>query len=144
MCYATGSIDVCRFSEADRKELSYTMKLLKPSLPLSSLRAQRFVAPRQGVTGAIFMIGLAILFATDWFWPGILVLLGITSLVGAYIERSQPHDDIPLRVEEPLKELRYAAQCTSCGAATPPELQEGSTQKAAVCSYCGSPLELVQ
>ena len=62
-------------------------------------------APRQGLTGAVLMIGLAILFATDWIWPGILVLVGVTSLVGAHIERSQPdEDDIPLRVDRPLEE----------------------------------------
>ena len=111
------------------------------------MRTQEFAAPRQGLTGAIFMIGLAVLFATDWIWPGILVLVGITSLVGAYIGRSEPDpDDIPLRVDEPLKEeqaaaVRYAAQCASCGAATPPELREGpSPGNNAVCSFCGSPL----
>ena len=104
-------------------------------------------APRQGVTGAVFMIGLAILFATDWFWPGILVLVGLTSLVGAYVERSTPDDDdIPLRVDNPDEEtpqpVRYASQCASCGATTPPELQEGTTtRQAAFCSFCGTQLD---
>ena len=82
-------------------------------------------APRQGLTGAVLMIGLAILFATNWIWPGILVLVGVTSLVGAYINRSQPdEDDIPLQVDHPLEDapalaVRFAPQCASCGAATP-------------------------
>ncbi len=111
------------------------------------MKTQKFAAPRQGLTGAIFMIGLALLFATDWIWPGILVLVGITSLVGAYMGRSEPgSDDIPLRVEQPLEEeqvaaVRFAAQCASCGAATPQELPEGSSPEIkAVCSFCGSPL----
>lgn len=111
------------------------------------MRTQEFAAPRQGLTGAIFMIGLAVLFATDWIWPGILVLVGITSLVGAYMGRSEPDpDDIPLRVDDPLEEeqvasVRFAAQCASCGAATPPELREGSSSgNNVVCSFCGSPL----
>ena len=106
-----------------------------------------FTAPRQGLTGAVFMIGLAILFATDWIWPGILVLLGVTSLVGAYVGRTEPDpDDIPLRVERPLGDeppptMRYAPHCASCGAATPQELQDGSTTEPnAVCGFCGSPL----
>ena len=111
------------------------------------MKTQNFAAARHGLTGAIFMIGLAVLFATDWIWPGILVLVGITSLVGAYMGRSEPGpDDIPLRVDQPLEEERveavqYAAQCDSCGAATPQELREGSTtETGAVCSFCGSPL----
>ena len=106
-----------------------------------------FTAPRQGLTGAVFMIGLAILFAADWIWPGILVLLGVTSLVGAYVGRTEPDlDDIPLRVGRPLGDeppptMRYAPYCASCGAATPQELQDGSTTEPnAVCDFCGSPL----
>ncbi len=111
----------------------------------------RFSAPRQGVTGAVFMIGLAILFATDWIWPGILVLVGVTSLVGAYLGHSEPEeDDIPLRVDDPTGEeelpaVRYAAQCASCGAATPEEERDGAAgSPLAVCGFCGSPLVLEQ
>ena len=112
-----------------------------------TMKTPKFTAPRHGLTGAIFMIGLAILFATDWIWPGILVLVGVTSLVGAYLGRSDPDpDDIPLRVDQPLEgeqrpTVRYTAQCASCGAATPQELLEGtSTELNAVCGFCGSPL----
>lgn len=111
------------------------------------MKTSKFAAPRQGLTGAVFMIGLAILFATDWIWPGILVLVGVTSLLGAYLGRSEPGpDDIPLRVDQPLEDeqravVRYAAQCASCGAATPRELLEGAHHDLnAVCGFCGSPL----
>ncbi|MCY3709556.1 MAG: hypothetical protein OXG26_11730 [Caldilineaceae bacterium] len=111
------------------------------------MKTKKFTAPRQGLTGAVFMIGLAILFATDWIWPGILVLVGVTSLLGAYLGHTEPDDDdIPLRVDKPLEDeprapVRYAAQCASCGAATPPELIEGTaTDLNAVCGFCGSPL----
>ena len=111
------------------------------------MKTPRFGAPRQGLTGAIFMIGLAILFATDWIWPGILVLVGVTSLVGAYLGKSEPDpDDIPLRVDQPLEDeqppvVLYAAQCASCGAATPEALRKGiSAEATAVCGFCGSPL----
>ncbi len=111
------------------------------------MKPLNIAAPRQGVTGAVFMIGLAILFATDWIWPGILVLVGITGLLGAYVERSTPdEDDIPLRVDDPDGEspqpVRYASQCTSCGATTPQELQVGTaTQQAGFCSFCGTQLD---
>ena len=35
-----------------------------------------------GVSGGVFLIGLAVLFMTGWFWPGILVLLGVMALFG--------------------------------------------------------------
>ncbi len=111
------------------------------------MKNTNFGAPRQGLTGAVFMIGLAILFATDWFWPGILVLLGVTSLMGAYVGRTEPDpDDIPLRVERPMENehpptVRYSPQCASCGASIPQTLQEGtSSEPNAVCDFCGTPL----
>lgn len=36
-----------------------------------------------GASGGIFLIGLAILFLTNTFWPGILVLLGITGFLSS-------------------------------------------------------------
>ena len=38
-----------------------------------------------GVMGGGFMIGMAILFATDTFWPGILVLCGLMAILGAVL-----------------------------------------------------------
>ena len=111
------------------------------------MKNAKFAAPRQGLTGAVFMIGLAILFATDWIWPGILVLVGVTSLLGAYLGRTEPDpDDVPLRVERPLGDelpqtVRFEPQCASCGAATPPDIVEGaSITQTAVCDFCGTPL----
>ncbi len=31
------------------------------------------------ISGGIFLIGLGILFMTDWFWPGILLVIGLSS-----------------------------------------------------------------
>ena len=31
------------------------------------------------ISGGIFLIGLGILFITDWFWPGILLVIGLSS-----------------------------------------------------------------
>jgi len=111
------------------------------------MKTKKFTAPRQGLTGAVFMIGLAILFAMDWIWPGILVLVGVTSLLGAYLGHSDSDDeDIPLRVDKPLEDeprppARYAAQCASCGATTPEDIIEGTAANVnAVCGFCGTPL----
>ena len=114
---------------------------------MTNMRKTSFSAPRHGVTGAVFMTGLAILFATDWIWPGILVLVGVTSLIGAFQGNSEPKDDdIPLRVDEPegvqeVPAARYAAQCSSCGAATPESSRDSASLRPnAACEFCGSPL----
>jgi hypothetical protein len=58
--------------------------------PLSSASAAPAAPARRGgldmaswggVTGGLFLIGIAVLAVTGWWWPGILVLVGLTSLV---------------------------------------------------------------
>ncbi|MCP4396717.1 MAG: hypothetical protein GY801_05350 [bacterium] len=31
------------------------------------------------ISGGIFLIGLGVLIVTDWFWPGILLVIGLSS-----------------------------------------------------------------
>jgi hypothetical protein len=38
-----------------------------------------------GLQGAVWLIGLAILFATGTIWPGILILIGASMLLGALV-----------------------------------------------------------
>lgn len=33
------------------------------------------------IGGGIFLIGLGILFMLDWFWPGILALIGVVAFI---------------------------------------------------------------
>jgi hypothetical protein len=39
-----------------------------------------------GIQGFIWLTGLAILFATDAIWPGILILVGLSILAGAIVQ----------------------------------------------------------
>ena len=39
--------------------------------------------PWAGITGGLFLIGLAVIAAFNWWWPGILVLVGLTAFVGS-------------------------------------------------------------
>jgi len=41
-----------------------------------------------GIQGAFWLIGLAILFATNLLWPGILILIGLSTLAGALSRNS--------------------------------------------------------
>lgn len=44
---------------------------------------------RHGYSGTVFFIGLAVLFASGWWWPGLLAIMALTAMVGAY-ERGKP------------------------------------------------------
>ncbi len=56
-----------------------------PALPSRTLARTRGMNPATlgGLTGGLFLIGLAFLFATGTFFPGILVLLGLTGFLGS-------------------------------------------------------------
>ena len=41
-----------------------------------------------GIAGGLFLIGLALIAWLNWWWPGILVLVGLTAILGAVL---RPH-----------------------------------------------------
>ncbi len=47
------------------------------------------VRSRHSYSSAVFFIGMAMLFVLGWWWPGMLVVLALTSMASAY-ERGQP------------------------------------------------------
>jgi hypothetical protein len=56
-----------------------------PALPAAASPDPRPRSPAMwgGISGGVFLIGLAVLALTGWWWPGILVLLGITALASS-------------------------------------------------------------
>jgi len=60
------------------------------SAPSASLESAPAARPRRaglsvewgGIIGGIWLIGIAVLAVTGWWWPGIMVLFGISALVG--------------------------------------------------------------
>ena len=50
----------------------------------------KLVGPWRNIHGAVWLIGLAILFWKGWWWPGILILVGISTLVEAVIQVAVP------------------------------------------------------
>ena len=38
------------------------------------------------IGGGVFLIGLGVLFLFDWFWPGILALIGIVAFVNQWLK----------------------------------------------------------
>ena len=41
------------------------------------------------ISAAVFIIGLGILWLLDWFWPGILILIGLMVLIGGLVAYSR-------------------------------------------------------
>jgi Double zinc ribbon len=51
------------------------------SVPAPRPRRSRFSVEWSGIMGGIWLIGIAVLAVTGWWWPGIMVLIGISALV---------------------------------------------------------------
>lgn len=54
---------------------------------VSQLEGKGFWA---GLQSLIWMVGLAVMFATGAFWPGILVLIGFSTMIGALLNPNMP------------------------------------------------------
>lgn len=105
----------------------------------------------KALSSAVFLIGLAVLFATDSFWPGILVLIAVSGLVKA-LGRSWERDGDPFSFEEgpsraslaseqPTQPLVYPANCPHCGASAPEVIQDARAGQKVVCEFCGATLQ---
>lgn len=84
--------------------------------------------PWRSIHGAIWLIGLAILFWQGWWWPGILVLVAVSGIAEALIRQYAPD-----AVEKPASAISAAGP-----AAAPPEhrLERLPT----TCPSCGGPI----
>jgi hypothetical protein len=66
---------------------SYFLPVLFATLAVTalvgSLASSKPKGIYEGFQGFVFLLGLAVLAYTDWWWPGILVLLGIMAILGS-------------------------------------------------------------
>jgi hypothetical protein len=108
----------------------------------------------------IWLIGIAILFLTNDWWPGILILVGVSVLAEFLVRRSAPPaarmppsapepappepsaipaDPLPPASPAPRADLLPDA-CPACGA----KVRSGEVRwvdvQSAECAYCGTPL----
>jgi hypothetical protein len=68
------------------------MPVPAPVVPMPSASIEPAPAPRPqrrgfsvewgGIIGGVWLIGIAVLAITGWWWPGIMVLVGISALIG--------------------------------------------------------------
>lgn len=120
----------------------------------------KLTEPWRRIHGAIWLIGIAILAWQNWWWPGILVLVALSSLLeailmqkvpGAFeIEEDQEADGKEefASVAEALSPARsypfplLPSDCPKCGAPLRPNAVQWDHLNAAHCPYCGVLLPL--
>ena len=101
----------------------------------------------QKIQGAIWLLGLAILFWQNLFWPGILVLLGISGLTQGVIqlylsrqnEQKEKNRQETLLAEERGKWL--PATCPKCGGPISVATVQWTGPDTASCPYCQANLK---
>jgi hypothetical protein len=119
--------------------------------------------PWRTIHGAIWIIGLGILFWKGWFWPGILILVGISAILEVVFARlAPPQATAPLSPQtaapqaglppaaHPLAPAPAAvhradllpATCPKCGAPARPNEVRWTGEQSADCSYCGTNLPM--
>ena len=132
-----------------------------------SRREKRLIGPWRSVHAVIWLIGLAILAWTDGWWPGILLLIGLSIVLEAALRRYAPHslEDIAQASAEAVEEksppspLPAAPQapavpdrvgrdewlpttCPKCGGPTRGIEVRWTSPSSADCPFCGANLPL--
>lgn len=127
---------------------------------------KRNVRRRASIHSLIWLVGLVVLAITDWWWPGILVLVVISILLetgGKRGSQSEAGEELPEPIvgEEPkeappsLPRVETVASrpdvhkaewlplsCPKCGAPTRAGDVRWTGDSSAACPYCGSNLPL--
>ena len=111
----------------------------------------KLTGPWRSVHGAIWLLGLAALAASGWWWPGILVLVALSTLAEAGIS-TIPGATAPEQTEQPVNEpsttlrthdpARLPVRCEACGAPVEPAQAQWTSAVTARCSYCGANLQM--
>ena len=103
--------------------------------------------PWQRIQGAVWLIGLAILAWRGWWWPGILVLVGISGLVQGGIQiylsnQSKVQQDLSLEKDLAKERAEWLPSiCPNCGAPLSVSTVHWTGPATADCPYCKANLE---
>jgi hypothetical protein len=122
--------------------------------------------PWRNLHGAVWLIGLAILAWKGWWWPGILILIAISSVVEALIGQYVPGavekiEQPPIPPVPPIPPIppvtspatRAASTserhpellpttCPNCGGPTRGHVVKWTGPQSADCPYCGANLPI--
>jgi hypothetical protein len=119
--------------------------------------SSQLVGPWRSVHAAVWLIGLAILFLTNWIWPGILILVGLSLLIEAVLMQVAPQafEDRDTTVDttaapaapaaSPTPEHRaelLPSNCPKCGGPTDGSNVTWTGPQSASCPYCGTNLPM--
>jgi len=129
---------------------------------------KKLVGQWRNLHGAIWLIGLAILFWRGSFWPGILILIAISALIQIAIMRFVPNSyveevpqtpissempDPPLSLQPFLGTLgekvvnhpeQLPTNCPRCGAPSRGHEVKWTGPYSADCAFCGANLPLAK
>lgn len=130
---------------------------------------KKLVGPWRSIHGAIWLIGLGILLWKGWIWPGILILIALSTIIEVVIMKMVPDS---FEVEEPLPPIPPIApagpaapthpsvmstvvetpvvhhaenlptNCPKCGAPTRGHDVKWTSANSADCSFCGANLPM--
>ncbi len=100
----------------------------------------RLVGPWRSLHGAVWLIGLAILFMRGWIWPGILVLVAISMVLEALLMQFAPQafekPEPPQAVSPPAATPAQAVPTQT----TPSQPEHRLELLPAICPRCGGPI----
>lgn len=102
--------------------------------------SDKLTGPWRTIHGAIWLIGLAILFWQGWFWPGILVLMALSAILEAVIQLAVPTAVAP-EYREHRPELLPSA-CPKCNAPISGDEVKWTGPQSASCPYCSANLPM--
>jgi hypothetical protein len=117
-------------------------------------RRTRLVEPWASVQGAVWLLGLALLFWQGWIWPGILVLIAISVLVAVVARQVSPTSvrggdqagaPAPASPSAPVPEHRaelLPTNCPRCGGPTRGAEVKWTGPQSADCPFCGANLPM--
>ena len=103
--------------------------------------------PWQRIQGALWLMGIAILALTNWWWPGILVLVGLSGLAQAGLQLYFSRKSETQQVQEEAQQLdvqRAAwlpAVCPTCGGPLSMTTVKWTGPATADCPYCSAQLK---
>ena len=100
------------------------------------------------VQGAIWMIGIAVLAITGWWWPGIMIVVAISLLTEAavrYSLKNQEDKQSTAAIETDLEAQRAKAlpdKCPSCGSPVTVKSAVWTAPFSASCPFCATSLPM--
>ena len=99
--------------------------------------------PMRGLGGILWILGFFILARYGWWWPGILVLIGISMLMGSIFRETEP----PQTFENPQPPKAPPSYSTPVSPPAPAPVTQAPAASAhrvdllpATCSRCGAPM----